>query len=279
MRERSTPRCNAHGLIKVRVFSTTAPRARRMLARARRRLGAAPIQHIGKLLVLWRPVPPKERVEREEPRMPGPKVVKMLKFSKSGNHRPQVKKITVLGNMRLAAGGSIKRAKKRASERQEAAQRLTRPAVQAANRHASASTSTVLSANERPLTRVQRAERPGRPARRAPRPSAAARAKCAGDRAEQRAAAPAASRCSTEPPPLAGTPRAPRSMKQQQRERQADVGLAGQEPADTRPASAGASVANGAGAAKQAARTATSPAHSQPAASTAQPAGVTRRQT
>jgi hypothetical protein len=75
-------------------------------------LGAAPIQHIGKLLVLWRPVPPKERVEREG-RMAGPKVVKILKFSKSGNHRAQVKKITVLGNMRLAAGGELKRAKKR----------------------------------------------------------------------------------------------------------------------------------------------------------------------
>jgi len=39
--------------------------------------------------------------------------VKLLKFSKSGNHRPQVKKIRVLGNERLAAGGEIKRARKR----------------------------------------------------------------------------------------------------------------------------------------------------------------------
>ena len=75
-------------------------------------LGAAPIQHIGKLLVLWRPIPPKEKVVRED-RMPGPKVVKILKFSKSGNHRAQVKKVTVLGNMRLAAGGELKRARKR----------------------------------------------------------------------------------------------------------------------------------------------------------------------
>jgi len=42
-------------------------------------------------------------------------VVKVLKFSKSGNHRAQVKKITVLGNMRLAAGGELKRARKRTS--------------------------------------------------------------------------------------------------------------------------------------------------------------------
>jgi hypothetical protein len=40
-------------------------------------------------------------------------VVKILKFSKSGNHRPQVKKITVRGNERITAGGQVKRAKKR----------------------------------------------------------------------------------------------------------------------------------------------------------------------
>jgi hypothetical protein len=40
-------------------------------------------------------------------------VVKILKFSKSGNHRPQVKKIRVLGNQRIAAGGTLKRARKR----------------------------------------------------------------------------------------------------------------------------------------------------------------------
>jgi RNA-binding protein len=39
--------------------------------------------------------------------------VKILKFSKSGSHRAQVKKLTVLGNQRLTAGGTVKRAKKR----------------------------------------------------------------------------------------------------------------------------------------------------------------------
>ena len=103
---------NAHGLIKVRVFSDERASRELMLTTLSDELSAAPIQHIGKLLVLWRPVPPKEKVEREE-RKPGPKVVKLLKFSKSGNHRPQVKKIRVLGNERLAAGGEIKRARKR----------------------------------------------------------------------------------------------------------------------------------------------------------------------
>lgn len=103
---------NAHGLLKVRVFSDDRATREAMLARLSDQLNAAPIQHIGKLLVLWRPMPPKERTERED-RGAGPKVVKVLKFSKSGNHRPQVKKIKVLGNQRVAAGGELKRARKR----------------------------------------------------------------------------------------------------------------------------------------------------------------------
>jgi RNA-binding protein len=103
---------NAHGLIKVRVFSDDRTSRESILATLTDQLNAAPVQHIGKLLVLWRPIPPKEQTERED-RMPGPRVVKLLKFSKSGNHRPQVKKIKVLGNERVAAGGEIKRARKR----------------------------------------------------------------------------------------------------------------------------------------------------------------------
>jgi RNA-binding protein len=103
---------NSHGLIKVRVFSDDRVARETMFAALSDELSAAPIQHIGKLLVLWRPMPPKEKVEREG-RKAGPKVVKILKFSKSGNHRAQVKKITVLGNQRIAAGGELKRAKRR----------------------------------------------------------------------------------------------------------------------------------------------------------------------
>jgi RNA-binding protein len=113
----------AHGLVKVRVFSDDRGGREAMLAELSDALGAAPVQHIGKLLVLWRPPVPKEKVERED-RMPGPKVVKVLKFSKSGNHRPQVKKVKVLGNMRLAAGGELKRAKKRVTSLKKKAQSL-----------------------------------------------------------------------------------------------------------------------------------------------------------
>ena len=108
----------AHGLIKVRVFSDERDTREAMLAALCEQLDAAPIQHIGKLLVLWRPLPPKEKTERED-RKAGPKVVKILKFSKSGNHRAQVKKLTVLGNERLTAGGMVKRAKERVASRKK----------------------------------------------------------------------------------------------------------------------------------------------------------------
>ncbi|MBX3600946.1 MAG: YhbY family RNA-binding protein [Rubrivivax sp.] len=102
----------AHGLIKVRVFSDDRAAREAMLATLADKLGAAPIQHIGKLLVLWRPLPPKEKAERED-RGAGPRVVKLVSFSKSGNHRPTVRKVRVFGNERVTPGGQIKRAKKR----------------------------------------------------------------------------------------------------------------------------------------------------------------------
>jgi RNA-binding protein len=112
VRKEADAALRAHGLIKVRVFTDERAARDSMLVALAEELNAAPIQHIGKLLVLWRPIPPRDKAERDD-RMPGPKVVKVLKFSKSGNHRPQVKKVKVLGNQRLAAGGELKRARKR----------------------------------------------------------------------------------------------------------------------------------------------------------------------
>ncbi len=104
----------AHGLIKVRVFSDDRAAREAMLGQLCEALDAAPVQHIGKLLVLWRPQPPKEKVERED-RMPGPRTVKIVSFSKSGNHRATVKKVKVFGNERVTSGGQVKRAKARAT--------------------------------------------------------------------------------------------------------------------------------------------------------------------
>lgn len=98
----------AHGLIKVRVLSDDRVARGEMLESLADRLSAAPIQHIGKLLVLWRPIPPKEATERDD-RKPGPRTVKLVTFSKSGNHRATVKKVQVFGNQRVTAGGQIKR--------------------------------------------------------------------------------------------------------------------------------------------------------------------------
>ena len=91
----------AHGLIKVRMFSDSRPDREAALAALADKLGAAPVQHIGNA---------------------GPRVVKILKFSKSGNHRAQVKKITVFGNQRVTAGGEIKRAKTRVTSVKKKAQ-------------------------------------------------------------------------------------------------------------------------------------------------------------
>ena len=103
---------DAHGLIKVRVMSDDRAAREEMFSQLADKLGAAPIQHIGKLLVLWRPMPPKEKAARDD-RQPGPRMVKLVSFSKSGNHRATVKKVKVFGNERVTAGGQIKRVKKR----------------------------------------------------------------------------------------------------------------------------------------------------------------------
>ena len=81
-------------------------------------LSAAPIQHIGKLLVLWRPMPESEKAVDED-RMPGPRDFKVLKYSKRGGQRPEVKTLRVLGNQRLTAGGKVKRAKPKQDQHQE----------------------------------------------------------------------------------------------------------------------------------------------------------------
>jgi putative YhbY family RNA-binding protein len=101
---------NAHGLIKVRVFSDDRAAREAMLKTLTEELSAAPIQHIGKLLVLWRPIPEKEKAVDED-RMPGPRDVKVLKFSKRGGQRPEMKVVRVRGNQRLTPGGQVKRAK------------------------------------------------------------------------------------------------------------------------------------------------------------------------
>ena len=98
----------AHGLIKVRVQGDDRAAREAVYLQLADQLSAAPIQHIGKLLVLWRPKPEKERAEDED-KLPGPRDFKVLKYSKRGGQRPEVRTVRVLGNQRLTPGGQVKR--------------------------------------------------------------------------------------------------------------------------------------------------------------------------
>ena len=101
---------NSHGLIKVRVLGDDRNQRESIFHQLADQLNAAPIQHIGKLLIYWRPQPEKEKKSDQE-RMPGPREFKVLKYSSRGGQRPEMKRVTILGNQRLAAGGQVKRAK------------------------------------------------------------------------------------------------------------------------------------------------------------------------
>ena len=101
---------DAHGLIKIRVLSDDRAGRETLFRAIADELDAAPIQHIGKLLVLWRALAVREKTIDEE-RRPAPRDVKVLKYSKRGGQRPEVRTLRVLGNQRLTPGGQIKRAK------------------------------------------------------------------------------------------------------------------------------------------------------------------------
>lgn len=103
---------NAHGLIKVRVFGDDRAARIEIYESICEKLGAAPIQHIGKLLVLYRPKKEASK-ERSEKRGKGLREVTIVKPSPSGTKRPTVQKVILKGNERVTAGGNVKRAKPR----------------------------------------------------------------------------------------------------------------------------------------------------------------------
>jgi putative YhbY family RNA-binding protein len=103
---------DAHGLIKVRVFGDEREERVAIYDSICAELDAAPVQHIGKLLVLYRPK--KETVkERSTKSGKGMRQVTIVKASASGTKKPSVTKVMIKGNERVTAGGSIKRAKPR----------------------------------------------------------------------------------------------------------------------------------------------------------------------
>jgi len=102
---------DSHGLIKVRVFGDDREARVGMYDTICGNLGAAPVQHIGKLLVLYRPK--KEVVKEKISSGKGMREVTIVKASASGTKRPSVTKVMIKGNERVTEGGTIKRAKPR----------------------------------------------------------------------------------------------------------------------------------------------------------------------
>ena len=111
---------DAHGLIKIRVFGDDREERLAMYETICETLGAAPIQHIGKLLVIYRP---KVDATRPEGKGKGLRLVTVVKETAGGTRRPTVSRVSIKGNERLTQGGNIKRAKKRLGSTKKAAQK------------------------------------------------------------------------------------------------------------------------------------------------------------
>ncbi|NLC23827.1 YhbY family RNA-binding protein [Oxalobacter vibrioformis] len=103
---------DAHGLIKIRVFGDDRANRIDIYQTICTELNAAPIQHIGKLLVVYRHKKEKTSSLFDDKKSRGIREVKTIRPG-SGAVRSRVKKVAVKGNERLTAGGKVKRAKVR----------------------------------------------------------------------------------------------------------------------------------------------------------------------
>lgn len=112
---------DVHGLIKVRVFGDDREQRVSFYESICAELGAAPVQHIGKLLVLYRPQKNAEKEGSKSSSGKGMREVTIVKPSPSGTKRPSVTKVMLKGNERVTQGGSIKRAKPRQTSAKKAA--------------------------------------------------------------------------------------------------------------------------------------------------------------
>jgi RNA-binding protein len=128
----------AHQLIKIRVFGDEREERIAIYEQICDTLNAAPIQHIGKLLVIWKPEAaaqpaakakrgalPSAReaaVEAKPGKGRAPRVVTVVKPSEIPMRKPKAKAVVVRGNERVTQGGNIKRAKKRQASAKRAYQ-------------------------------------------------------------------------------------------------------------------------------------------------------------
>lgn len=112
---------NAHGLIKIRVFGDEREARIAMYDTICTELEAAPIQHIGKLLVIYRPQVQAAKDNKPVKKGKGMREVTIVKPSASGTKKPTVSKVLVKGNERVTQGGSVKRAKPRQTSAKKSA--------------------------------------------------------------------------------------------------------------------------------------------------------------
>ena len=102
---------DAHGLIKIRIFGDDRLARVEILQSICQQLDAAPIQHIGKLLVIYRPQ--KESVKPAENNKKGG-LKSVVTFKPGfGAIKNRVKKVLIKSNERVTQGGLIKRKKTR----------------------------------------------------------------------------------------------------------------------------------------------------------------------
>lgn len=101
---------NSHGLIKVRVLGDDREARLGYYETICAELNAAPVQHIGKLLVLFRP---KVEITKDVKTTRGKGLREVVIVKTNPTKKPTIKKIMVKGNERITAGGNVKRAKVR----------------------------------------------------------------------------------------------------------------------------------------------------------------------
>ena len=109
---------NAHGLIKIRVLGDDRDARVSHYESICADLGAAPVQHIGKLLVVYRP---KKELTKEIKTTRGKGLREVVIVKTNPTKKPTITKVMVKGNERVTAGGNIKRAKTRQTSKKKRA--------------------------------------------------------------------------------------------------------------------------------------------------------------
>ena len=109
---------NSHGLIKIRVLGDDRDARVAHYDTICADLGAAPVQHIGKLLVVYRP---KKDIPKESKTTRGKGLREVVIVKTNPTKKPTITKVMVKGNERVTAGGNIKRAKVRQTSKKKRA--------------------------------------------------------------------------------------------------------------------------------------------------------------